>query len=147
METGAAEWNSVTDSHSANASNKHKKKFIEALRVHVSSNDQSLNLETDESYVLDVSSPHSFLSVQLSSPPPKPVQTVLLHLCELAVRELFEQCKKKLESRVDAMQSGLLGNQVSTTVNIATAGIGCAGKHCIWRIAWFGNLLTAVERS
>ena len=38
---------------------------VKSLKVYVASNDQSLNLETDESYTLQISAPHSSLSVRL----------------------------------------------------------------------------------
>ena len=37
--------------------------FVKSLKVHVATNDQSLNLQTDESYVLEVAVPTSSLSV------------------------------------------------------------------------------------
>ena len=37
--------------------------FVESLKVHVATNDQSLNLQTDESYVLEIAEPTSSLSV------------------------------------------------------------------------------------
>ena len=43
---------------------------MESLKVHVATNDQSLNLQTDESYVLEIAEPTSSLSVGSSSPSP-----------------------------------------------------------------------------
>ena len=41
---------------------------IHRLKVYVASNDQSLNLQTDESYALIVSAPTSTLEVSQSTP-------------------------------------------------------------------------------
>ena len=43
---------------------KHKDRITE-LNIYVASNDQSLNLQTDESYVLEIEAPTSSLSVNL----------------------------------------------------------------------------------
>lgn len=53
-------------SEQENGTDKGHKKFMETLKVHVALNDQSLSLETDESYALDISAPHSRLTVRQS---------------------------------------------------------------------------------
>ena len=49
---------------SADKLERRHKGFIKKLEVHVELNDQSLNLETDESYALDIAAPHSHITVQ-----------------------------------------------------------------------------------
>lgn len=46
------------------ADDKAKKPFVKVLRVNVTSNEQSLNLETDESYALGIDAPYSIVQVE-----------------------------------------------------------------------------------